>query len=215
LYYVTGSESHNPIAQQRTSINAAMAALELSYDIDWIRLRASFLWASGDSDPYDGDANGFDAIFDNPNFAGGDLSFWQRQGIGFIGGGGVNLVNRASLLPNLRAGKEQGQSNFVNPGLWLYNAGVDFEILPELKFVTNAAYLQFDKTEVLEALRQDGSLSRNIGLDLSAGFIYRPLLTNNIEIRTGAAILYVDDGLQNLFEQNELHSLFTNLIFQY
>lgn len=215
LYYVTGSESHNQIAQRSTSISAGMAALELSYDIDWVRLRTSFMWASGDSDPYDGVATGFDAIADNPNFAGGDISYFQRQNIPFIGGGGVNLVNRNSLYPSLTTGRQEGQANFVNPGLRLYNVGADFEILPELKLITNANLLQFDQTDVLQTLRQDGSVSRDIGVDLSAGFLYRPFLNNNVQIRLGVASLLPGSGFKNLYGDKILYDVFSNIIFLY
>lgn len=215
LYYVTGSESHSPIANRQVDINAGMFAQELSYDIDFVRVRTSFMWASGDRDPYDGQANGFDAIFDNPNFAGGDLSYWQRQAIPFVGGGGTNLVSRNSLLPNYRPGKEMGQSNFVNPGLRLYNLGVDVEVLPELKLITNASFLQFDQTKSIEALRQDGSINRDIGVDLSAGFLYRPFLNNNVQIRCGTAVLLPGQGQKNLFGDRVNYEAFTNLILQY
>ena len=33
-----------------------MAALELSVDMDWVRLKASGLWSSGDREPTDGTA---------------------------------------------------------------------------------------------------------------------------------------------------------------
>lgn len=215
LYYVTGSESHNNIAQQQVNISAGMFAQEISYDIDWIRLRASYFWASGDRDPRDGTATGFDAVFDNPNFAGGDISFWQRQGIPLVGGGGVNLVNRGSLLPDLRPGKEEGQSNFVNPGLRLYNAGIDFELTPTLKLINNISFLQFDSTEVLKTVRQDGSIDRNIGFDLSSGLLYRPFLNNNVQFRFGVATLLPNDGVENLFGDEALLSIFGNFILQY
>jgi hypothetical protein len=215
LYYVVGSESHNAIANRQVDISAGMFAQELSYDVDFVRFRTSFFWASGDRDPYDGTAQGFDAIFDNPNFAGGDLSFWQRQAIPFIGGGGTNLVNRNSLLPNFRPGKELGQSNFVNPGLRLYNLGMDVEVLPELKLVTNASYLQFDQVGPLEVARQDGSIDQEIGVDLSAGVIYRPFLNNNVQLRAGAACLLPGSGYKNLFGDRVNYDVFTNVILQY
>lgn len=215
FYYVYGSETHNQIAARSVDISAAMAAFEMSYDIDWIRLRSSVFWASGDSDPFDSKANGFDAISDNPNFAGGELSFWQRQGIGLIGGGGVNLVNRASLLPNLRAGKEEGQSNFVNPGLRLLNLGFDIELTPRLKLISNASYLEFDETAVLEAIRQDGSLSRSIGYDFSTGLLYRPYLNNNLQLKVGAATLIPLAGIKGLYGDDRLYSLSANVILQY
>lgn len=215
LYYVMGSESHNQIAQRQTDISAGMVAQEFSYDVDWVRFRTSFLWASGDNDPRDGRATGFDSIIDNPNFAGGDISFWQRQGIPLIGGGGVNLVNRLSLLPDLKAGKEEGQSNFVNPGLRLYNIGVDFDLTPKLKLINNVTFLQFDSTEVLKTVRQDGSISQNIGFDLSTGLLYRPFLNNNVQFRLGGAALIPESGVENLFGDRVLLSVFANMILQY
>jgi hypothetical protein len=215
IYYALGSQSHNEIAQRQVDINAGMVAQEFSYDIDWIRVRVSGMWASGDKDPRDNQGTGFDAIYDSPNFAGGDLSYWQREGIPFVGTGGTNLTNRNSLLPNFRATKEMGQSNFVNPGLRLYNLGVDFEILPELKLVTNASFLQFDQTASLEAVRMDGSISRNIGWDLSAGFLYRPFLNQNVLVRVGSAVLLPEAGQENLFGNQTNYHAFTNLILQY
>src|SRR4029077_17296102 len=147
FYWALGHDSLNPIANTPQQISAQMAALELSYDRDWIRFRTSFFWASGDDNPRNGHATGFDAIFDNPNFAGGEFSYWQRQSVRLFG---VNLVNRESLLPDLKASKIQGQSNFVNPGLYLANLGVDFEVTPKLRLVTNANFLWFERTQTLE-----------------------------------------------------------------
>ncbi len=212
---MTGSESHNPIAERSVDINAGMAALEVSYDVNWIRFRTSAFYASGDGDPFDDRAEGFDAIIDNPNFAGGDLAFWQREGIPLIGGGGVLLTNGQSLLSSLRAGKGEGQSNFVNPGVRLINVGVDFEVLPELKLISNLSYLQFDEVAVLQAVRHDGSIDRDIGYDISLGGIYRPFLSNNVQFRFGVATLLVDDGMKNLFGDKNLYDAFTNLILQY
>ncbi|HMO16711.1 MAG TPA: hypothetical protein PKA63_02550 [Oligoflexia bacterium] len=214
-YYTFGTETHNPIAGQRTSISAHMAQMELSYDFNWLRLRGSFFWASGDDDPFDGKARGFDSIVDNPQFAGGDTSYWQRQGIPFIAGGGVALVNRFSLLPDLRAGKEQGQSNFVNPGLFLYNIGVDVAATPKLQLTSNVSMLYFDRTEVVEALRQDGSIDSRIGVDTSVGLLYRPFLNNNVQVRAAVGALLPGQGLRNLYGSEPLYHGFTNLILIY
>lgn len=215
FYYVTGRETHNPIAQQGVDIQATMLALEASYDVNWVRLRSSFFWASGDNDAYDDEGTGFSAIFDNPNFAGGEFSFWQRNGLPFIGGGITNLVNRNSLLPDLKPGKEEGQSNFVNPGLRLYNLGIDFEITPKLKLINNLSFLQFDEVDSLKTLRQDGSFSRDIGFDLSTGVLYRPFLNNNVQLRAGAAWLLPGDGMKNLYGDETLYNIFTNIVLLY
>lgn len=196
FYWVVGRDSLNPIANTAQDINAQMAAVELSYDRDWARFRASFFWASGDGDVQNGHATGFDTILDAPIFAGGEFAYWQRQAIGLFG---VNLVQRQSLVPDLRSSKFQGQSNFVNPGLALGNVGVDFDLTPKLRLVNNASFLWFDKTNSLERFTFDGHLDREIGADLSTGVEYRPLLSNNIIFTAGVATLLPGRGFKQLY----------------
>jgi hypothetical protein len=196
LYWAIGRDSLNPIANQSQDINAQMFALELSYDRDWMRFRTSFLFASGDEDPRNSHATGFDAILDNPNFAGGEFSFWQRQQIKLLG---VNLVNRNSLLPDLRSSKTEGQSNFVNPGLLLYNLGFDMALTPKLKMVNNCNFLWFDETKVLEQFVFQENIHHFIGTDISTGFEYRPLLSNNIILTFGLATLIPGKGFSDLY----------------
>jgi hypothetical protein len=196
FYWVVGRDSLNPIANRAQDVNAQMAAVELSYDRDWARFRASFFWASGDGDIQNGHATGFDSILDRPNFAGGDFSYWNRQAIGLFG---VNLTNRQSLVPDLRSSKFQGQANYVNPGLTLGNIGVDFDLTPRLKLINNASFLWFDKTNSLERFTFDGHLDREIGADLSSGIEYRPLLSNNILLTAGVATLLPGRGFKQLY----------------
>ena len=85
----------------------------------------------------------------------------------------------------------------------------------ELKLITNASLLQFDQVAVIQDLRQDGSISRNIGVDLSVGFLYRPFLNNNVLIRTGVGVLLPGQGQKNLFGDKTNYDAFTNFIFQY
>ena len=173
FYWVLGKDDLNPIAGEEQNINAQMFALELSYSPDWLRFRASYFFASGDSDVSFGDHNatGFDAIFDNPQFAGGQFSYWQRQQIGLFG---VQLVNRFSLLPDLRATKLQGQQNFVNPGLQLINLGIDGEVTQKLRVIANCNFLWFNQTEVLQTFVFQEDIATRIGTDLSVGCEYRP-----------------------------------------
>jgi hypothetical protein len=86
--------------------------------------------ASGDKDPYDNKSTGYDAIMENPQIAGSDTSFSIRQGLPLIGGGGVALSGRNGILPSLRSSKDEGQSNFVNPGLMLLGVGADLDVAP-------------------------------------------------------------------------------------
>ena len=196
FYWVTGRDSLNPIAGDSQRINAQMAAGEISYDRDWIRFRASAFYASGDRNPYDHTATGFDSILDSPNFAGGQFSYWQRQQINLQG---IGLVNRFSLIPDLRSSKFEGQSNFVNPGLRLLNIGADFELTPKTRLITNANYLQFDSVNVLRAFTFQNNIRRDIGVDLSAGLEYRPLLNDNIILTGGYACLLPGGGFRDLY----------------
>lgn len=196
LYYVFGEDKLNPLAGQETRIDAYMGAIELSYDRDWMRFRTSFFYASGDPDINDGVAQGFDSIFDNPNFAGGEFSYWQRQQIRLFG---VNLVQRMSLVPDLRSSKFQGQTNFVNPGLYLLNFGVDADITPKLKAIGNVNLLWFDQTEVLEQFVFQGPIANYIGTDVSLGLEYRPLLSNNILVVGGVSCLVPGDAMKDIY----------------
>jgi len=197
-YWVVGRDSMNPIGNTAQRVNSHMAAIEVSYDRDWARFRTSFFYAMGDGDVNDGVARGFDAIFDNPNFAGGEFSFLQRQNLPLFG---VQLNNRGSLIPNLRSSKIQGQANHVNPGLLLFNTGVDFDISPRFRVINNANFLMFDKTNPLEVFLFDGNVKREIGTDLSTGFEYRPLLNNNAIIVGGFSTLIPARGFKNLYDR--------------
>jgi hypothetical protein len=196
FYYVFGHDSANPLAGRPVDISAGMAALELSYDRDWVRFRTSFLYASGDHNISGQTATGFDSILDDPNFAGGKFSYWQRQQIGLLG---VNLVNRNSLLPDLRASKDEGQANFVNPGLELINFGMDFDVTPKLRLISNVSFLWFDSTNVLEQFVFQDKIHRNIGADLSLGAEYRPFLNNNCIIDGGISGLIPGQGFRDLY----------------
>ncbi len=129
-----------PSLAARVTVNAQMAAVELSYDRDWIRYRLSTFYTSGDANPARRRARGFDSIVELPNFAGGMFSFWNREAIRLTGSG-VLLTSPGSLIPALRSNKEEGQSNFVNPGIFLANAGADFDITPKLKGFANRKFL--------------------------------------------------------------------------
>ncbi len=213
FYYADGEDDLNPIANRSVDIKAKMAAIELSYDQDWFRPKFSYFYASGDDDPNDDEATGFDAIFDSPSFAGGGFGFWNRMGIG-LAGTGVALVSRGSLLPSLRSSKEEGQPNFVNPGVHLINAGVDVELTPKIKWIFNLNYLFFDKTEVLSFLLSQAAIEKEIGIDVGFGIRYRPYLNNNIVCVVGFASFLPGDGFEKIYEsQKKSNIAFTNITF--
>jgi len=214
FYQVYGRDSYNNLAGHAVTVDAQMAAAELSVDHDWIRYKASFFYASGDKDPLDFKARGFDSILDHPNFAGGEFSYWNREGIRIFG---VGLKQELSLVPDLRSSKLQGQANYVNPGLILYNAGLDMEVTPKLKLVANVNFVQFAETQPLELFLFDSDIPKGVGLDYSLGAIYRPDLNQNIIFKAGVAGFRPNDGFAKIFDgrDNTLYDGFTELILAF
>ncbi|WP_086607854.1 hypothetical protein [Erythrobacter donghaensis] len=220
FYWALGEDRNSFFTDRPANINAQFAALEASYDRDWMRFRLSAAYASGDSDPYDDTEGGFDAIFENPVFAGADTSYWIRQTIPFAGGGRAVAVNgRNGILNSLRSSKEQGQSNFNNPGLMLVGVGADFDLTPQLRLSANANHLWFENTATLQVLRNEGSIPREIGFDLSAAAIWRPKANQNLVFRLSAAALVAGDGFQDLFATRgggqEFVSILANVVLTY
>ena len=223
LYYVFGRDSMNPIAGpdpelrrgDAVKISAGMAALELSYDKDWLRPRIGFFYATGDKRPRDRHARGFDAIYDAPVFAGGGFSFFNRLGIR-LAGTGVALVERGSLLPTLRSSKDEGQPNFVNPGIQLATIGLDVEVTPRVKAIFTGNYIRLDAVEPVEEVLFQGDISHEIGTDLSAGLRYRPFLSNNVILVGGVAALLPGQGFEDIYESDDpLYHAFMNVILQF
>ena len=225
LYYVFGKDELNPIAgpdprlrpdvQDEIDISAGLLAVEVSFDKDWLRPKIGFLYATGDSDPRDRTGTGFDSIFDNPNFAGGGFSFFNRLGIR-LAGTGVALVERGSLFTSLRSSKDEGQPNFVNPGVALITTGLDVEVTPRLKAIFTGNYIRFADTAPVEEILFQGGISKELGFDASMGLRYRPFLTNNVVLVGGAAVFVPGQGFKDIYESGEpLYHVFTNLILQF
>ncbi len=222
VYGAIGNVSANPFTSRTRAepakVRAWFAALEPSVDIDWVRLRGQALFASGDRDPYDAKATGFDAIFENPQFAGAETSYWIRQPVPLIGGGGVAISGRNGILNSLRSSKEQGQSNFINPGTLLLGFGADADVLPELRLSANVNHIWFARRGVVEALRNQPLVSRSIGWDTSISAVYRPTFIQNIAFRASGAALFGGAGFSNLFDTTGgkvFYSILFNLILTY
>ncbi len=214
FYYVFGQDSFNPISAQPLDIEAMAAGAEISIDQDWIRYRFSYLYGSGDDDAADDEAEGFDAIFPNPNFVGGRNGYWISQAIP-LAGTGVQLVNQNSVFPSVRSNKIQGQSNFVNPGIHFYNVGLDMNLTPKVRTTINASYLEFDETSALELIQNQSPISDQIGYDLSLGVEWRPWLNNNVIIDVGASSFIPELGFKELLIDQELYAVTSRIILTY
>jgi hypothetical protein len=213
-YAALGENRSSIFTSRDADIRAYFLAVEPSYDLGWARVRGSALYASGDDDPYDDVETGFDAIFENPQFAGADTSYWIRQTIPLIGGGrAVSINGRNGILNSLRSSKEQGQSNFNNPGTALIGGGVDFDVLPQLRLSANVNHLSFVDTASLEALRVQGSIDKAIGWDVSAAAIYRPGFIQNFVFRLSAAALAPGDGFKDLYDNKDRKDGYFSVLF--
>jgi hypothetical protein len=219
-YGTLGEDRNSTFTSRPADIRAWFAAVEPSYDLDWVRVRGAFLYASGDDDPYDDVERGFDAIFENPQFAGADTSYWVRQSIPFAGGGrAVGVNGRNGILNSLRSSKEEGQSNFNNPGTVLVGAGADFDVTPQVRLTANLNHLWFADTAVVQALRMEGSIPRDLGWDLSGAAVWRPLMTQNIVLRGSVAVFQPGDGFGDLFtskdEDDRYYSVLLNAVLTF
>lgn len=214
-YYAFGSNDPGVFVDQKVDIESVFFAAEASMDFDWFRPRLSFLYGSGDDDPYDDKATGFDAIFENPQFSGSDTSYWIRQPVPLIGGGRVSLSSRNGVLNSMRSSKELGQSNFTNPGIILIGAGFDMDLLPELRLSGNVNQLYFDDTAVLEVARNQSDIADDIGLDVSLSLTYRPFMTQNIVFRGSYARLIPGEGYDDLYEDDGQDYFLFNLVLAY
>jgi hypothetical protein len=212
-YSATGRDRNNIFTGQPAHIQSWFAAVEPSYDFDWIRIRGSALYASGDRKPRDNRETGFDAIVENPQFAGADTSFWIRQTIPFIGGGqGVSINGRNGVLADLRSSKDEGQSNFNNPGTILLGGGADFDLTPRVRVSGNINRLWVDNAAVLRALRNEGSIPTSLGWDYSASVIWRPKMTQNMVFRGSVAIFDPGAGFNDLFANSGRDSRYYSIL---
>ena len=213
-YAAFGSDRNSFFTNQKAKIRSFFLAAEPSIDFNYIRVRLAGLYASGDSKPYDNVEGGFDAIFENPIFAGADTSYFIRQTIPFAGGGRVVAINgRNGILNSLRSSKEQGQSNFNNPGTVLLGAGIDADITPKFRATANINHLWFENTATLQALRVEGSIPKSIGYDISAALIYRPKAIQNVVYRLSGAVLEAGKGFKDLFANAQRQKRYYSILF--
>jgi hypothetical protein len=214
LYEVIGREAEGVFTALPTKVQATFAALELSRDFDWIRIRASGLYASGDSNPTDGTSHGFDGINQTAIFAGSDSTFFIHQRLPLIANA-IDLKQRDSLFPSLRSTSDTGESNFTNPGLELLGVGADLDLAPALRVSIDASHVLFADTAPLQTILGRTGLSRTVGTDASLDAIYRPLLSQNVIARLSVAKLFTAAAARPLVGSDAPLSMFFNLVLTY
>jgi len=103
---------------------------------------------------------------------------------------------------DMRTSKTEGQSNFVNPGVMILGIGTDIDVTPKLKAFANANYVWIAETKPIEVALMSNKISNELGLDLSLGFKYRPLLTDNVIISAGMGLFLPGDGYESIYRRN-------------
>lgn len=201
FYQILGEDSFNGFAGRKVDVNAQLAAAELSVDRDWLRLRTTFFYASGDGRPTDGTARGFDSILDDNNFAGGKFSFFNNTGIPFLNTT-TFLSTPASLIPALRSSKIHGQANHVNPGLFLAGGGLDADLTQKIRIISNVNLIRFMRTEPLELALFQPNIEKYLGTDYHVGMRYRPYLSENFVIFTGFSAFQPGQGFKSIYTSN-------------
>ena len=128
------------------------------------------------------------------------------------------IRSTARRRDSTRSSKDQGQSNFTNPGLALIGIGADVDVSPRWRAIANLNQLWFVNTSSLSVLRNQGDIDRALGTDLSVALQYRPLFNQNIVFNVSAAALFPGKGFKQLYEgggSSTPYSILANVLLTY
>ena len=189
VYVALGTSERAGASQD---IAAYFAGVEFAYPKDYLNYRAAFFFASGDDDPNDTEAHGFDAINDNINLFGGQTSF--------LVGGGVLGTRPNSFLPSFRPAGALTQANFVNPGILFVNAGLDAVFTTKLFFESNFNFFRFVDTASIAATTE----AQELGFELNANFAYRLLANENLVLKFGANVFLPGEAAKVILDRDDL-----------
>jgi hypothetical protein len=212
-YGLLGRERQSTFSDAPSRLQAWFAATELSVDSDNRRWRLSLLHASGDDNPHDRRATGFDGLTANPVFAGTDSSFFIHQQLA-LAGGAFSLKSRNALLPTLNPADSGGQDNFSNPGLDLVGLGMDLDVAPRWRISVDANQLWLDQPAVLADLMMR-PIPRNFGAELAMNAFWRPFANQNLIFRMSNALLKRGPGYRALYDGGTPYSTFVFLTLSY
>jgi len=192
--YVGGHTANNTPLKRQEEISAGMAFAQVAYPIGFWNPRLAVAYATGDADPTDGNANGFDSVFDNVNFGGGQFSYLFGEKIQL---GATTVLRGNSIFPSLRGANATSQ--YVNPGVMAVNPGVDVALTPKTLFEANYNYVRFENTSSLEFALKRRNVRQSVGHEVNAGVTYRPFLNEQVILFGGAAVFLPDEAIKDTF----------------
>ncbi|KJU87591.1 conserved hypothetical protein, secreted [Candidatus Magnetobacterium bavaricum] len=184
-----------PLKDQQVSAFAGYFDLALPAGI--FTPHVGFFYASGDDDPTDNKAHGFDSISDR-------VDVWGAHGI-IINDrislpGGITVIRAHSPYTSLRDG--DASSNFVNPGVSAANLGLIITPIKPLTIDTNLTYFWWNKTAVLEALV--GPVGKNVGLEWNADVNYD--INKWFTIYLAGAVFWADKDMAKIYGDHRMAS---------
>jgi hypothetical protein len=197
FYYVTGRTARNTPTREAIDISAAMAFVQAAYPINWLNPRLALAYATGDPDPTDRKAKGFDSVFDNTAFGGGQFSYLFGEKIQL---GATTVLRGNSVFPSLRGANATSQ--YVNPGAFVLNPGLDMTLTPKLAAEVNYNYVRFDQTESLQAVA-GRNVSAQVGHEINGGITWKPLLNEQLLVFAGGAFFLPGQGIKDVFGNDD------------
>jgi len=211
-YWAFGQDQNAFLTGAPENINSGMGFIKLDYPINFWKPHVALLVCTGQSQVNaNNQASGWDSINDATNFFGGQFSFFEGNNIvgNFVNPKGQNkavFLSRAnSVIPSIRNGNQT--SNFVNPGLVAFNAGVDVQLHPKVTLFTNYNAFSFQQNPGTFAVIDPalpGEMGQNICTEASFGFFIRPGLADDFEINTGVCFTTFDPSLAHaIFGNNQ------------
>jgi hypothetical protein len=198
VYYVTGTTAKNTPNLRQQDISAGMAFVQVAYPVNYLNPRLAVAYATGDRDPNDNTATGFDSVFDNTAFGGGQFSYLFGEKIQL---GNTTVLRGNSVYPSLRGANATSQ--FVNPGVLAINPGVDMTLTSKTLFEANYNYVRFDDTSSLRSLLRRSRISKEVGHEINAGVTYRPFLNEQLILFAGGAVLLPGQGIKDTFGNDD------------
>jgi hypothetical protein len=214
VYGSLGREREATFTGEPARVQGWFAASELSFDSDWRRWRLSLLHSSGDRDPFDSRAQGFDNLTATPVFAGADSSYFLHQRLA-LAGGAFDLKARDAMLPALRPVAAGGQANFTNPGLDLAGLGLDCDLSPRWRLSIDANQLWLDEPAIVGVLSGGARVPSRLGAEFAVNSYWRPLMNQNVIVRVSAAWLLRGPGYRALYDGGDPYSVFAQLVLSY
>jgi hypothetical protein len=209
LYGVFGEQDNVSLGGEFGLRDQRIKAFTFYFDVSYPMLEGKFtphaglVYASGDNDPLDNTAGGFDAISEDVNIWGSNgFVIDDRLSLGVLGG--RTLLRSNSPFPSLR--DSDANSNFVNPGVIATNFGINSLPFEKLSLDANLTAFWWTETETLEAildaLGTPNRLGSSLGVEYNMQANYK--LTDKLSLNTSGTLFKANEELMKVYGDNDL-----------